>query len=191
MIQPEFDRVAFFSYNKKAILRGLSHRGRDVGLGSELYEGARRSGKTFALKSNSFEPIRPIQSGSSTLRTPAESATPKSSTVSKPLSIQIAPPPVGHVSTASKKTVNASASQQMKRPSSADLSTLARGGRAVTPGSTSLEEKRERQLATIINELNQWCLDGSEGSRSAHLAKMTEASVSALHDPDSSALMTD
>jgi len=190
MIQPEFDRVAFFSYNKKAILRGLSQRGRAVGLGSELYEGARRSGKANAVKSNTSEPSRPIQSGSSTFGTTAASATPKSSTVSKPLSIRMAPTPMGHVFTASKKTVNASASQQMKRPSSADLSTLARGRRAATPGSTYLEEKRERQLATIINELNQWCLDGSEGSRSAHLAKMSEANVSALHDPDNSALMT-
>jgi hypothetical protein len=190
MIQREFDRVAFFSYNKKAILKGLSRKGRDIGLGSELYEGARRSGKANAVESSSSVASRPIQSGSSALRAPAASATPKSSHRSIPLPIRIAPAPVGQDPFARRQSVNASTAQKMKLPSSDDFSALARNRRAVTPGSTYLEEKRERQLAIIIDELNQWCLNGSEGSRSAHLAKMTEANVSALHDPHSSALMT-
>jgi hypothetical protein len=186
IVQPEFDRVAFFAYNKKAILKGLSRRGRDVGLGSELYEGGRRSRKPNAVESKSSETSRPTPSGSSALRGPAASATPKSSNLSKPLPVRIAPAPVGHDPFARRHSVNASTAQKMKLPSSADSSALARNRRAVTPGSTYLEEKRERQLAIIIDELDQWCLAGSEGSRTALLDKMTAADVRSLQAVSSS-----
>ena len=184
-IQPEFDRVSFFFYNKKAILKELSRKGRDIGLGSELYEGARRSGKVNAAESTSSETSRPIQSGSSAPRAPAASATPKSSTLSKPLPIRIAPAPVGQAPSATQ-SANASTAQRVKPPSSADLPALARSQRAVTPISNDLEKKRELQLSVIIDELNRWCRKGSQGSRSAYLAKMTAAKVGSLRVPYSS-----
>jgi hypothetical protein len=186
MLQPEFDRVAFFSYNKKAILRGLSRRGRDIGLGSELYEGARRSGKAIVVDSNSSETSRPIQSGSSAPQTSAASATPKSSTLSEPLSIRIAPAPLGNVASGSKRGVNTLTAHHVKPPSSAHLPNSARAERATTPAPTNSEEKRKRRLVTIVDELDQWCLDGSAGSRTAHFDKMTAADVSSFHAPGSS-----
>lgn len=171
MLQPEFDRAAFFSYNKKAILRGLSHRGRDTSVGSKLFGGIERGGKGPALE---------VVLEATVFKPPPATASPEPSrqTVSSPIKIV---PAIGDPSPISGKGVTAFDAKQVKCPSSADLSSLAPTMKAVTAVSDHLEERRERQLATIIDELDQWCLDGSKGSRSAHLAKMTEASVSSRH----------
>lgn len=152
-------------------MSGLAQRGHDTRSGSNLFGGIRRGGKGSALG---------VVSEATVLQPPPATAIPEPSrqTISSPLEIV---PAIGDPSAISGKGVTASDAKQVKRPSSADLSSLAPTIKAVTAVSDHLEEKRERQLATIIDELDQWCLDGSKGSRSAHLAKMTEGSVSSRH----------
>jgi hypothetical protein len=171
MIQPEFDRVAFFSCNKKAILRSLSRRGRGVGLGSELYEGARRR-EANVVESKSSETSRPVESASSALRGPAASATPKSKRdavlVAKPV---LATASVAHTSSAGDATAPTipGALRRFFLPS----------GELRRLGPLEAVAKKERQkllLAYMVEELDQWCLNESPGSRYAFLAGMNASS---------------
>jgi hypothetical protein len=171
IIQPEFDRVAFFSYNKKAILKGLSRKGRDIGLGSELYEGARRSEKANAVESSSSVASRPIQSGSSTLRGPAASATPKP----KRDSVLVAKP-IASASVAYTSMFREAAAPAI---SEALRSFFHPSGEMRRLGPLEAGAKQERQkllLAYMIDELDQWCRGGSPGSRYAFLAGMNASS---------------
>ena len=160
-------------------MSGLAQRGHDTRSDSKLYRGIRRGGKGSALGVVSEATV--IHNSQATvIQPPPATATPEPSrqSISSPIEIV---PAIGDPSPMSGKGVTAFDAKQVKRPSSADLSSLAPTIKAVTAVSNHLEEKRERQLATIIDELDQWCLDGSKGSRSAHLAKMTEGSVSSRH----------
>ena len=170
-IQPEFDRVSFFFYNKKGILRALSRRGRDVGLGSELYEGARRSGKANAVATNSSETDRPTQSASSASRALAASTAPKF----KRDSVLVAQP------IASATEANTSSSRVAAAPaiSEALRSFFHPSGEIRRLGPLETGAKQERQkllLAYMIDELDQWCHEGSPGSRYAFLAGMNASS---------------
>ena len=187
MIQPEFDRAAFFSYNKRAILSGLSQRGRETGMSSALFEGTRQGGKLVAVEPSSATTSRPVQFGSSEFQHLPQSPTPESSHQSIPSPIHVAPA-TGDLASLRKQSVTASATKQVKCSSSAELpaSALASTETAVKHSSNRLENKGETQLDVIIDELSQWCLDGSEGSRSAYLAERRAADVSSIYKSDSS-----
>ena len=180
MLQPEFDRVRFYSYNKKAVLAGLSQRGRVVIVGSGLYEGIGRDDKATAAGSTGTTRTVAETSQASGSRANPASATSKSKQGPDPIAIRIASATMSNVSSAGAEGVNASIAHPPNRHSSEDPSASVGTEGAVTPVLNHLEEKKEKSLATIIDELDQWCLGGSKGSRTAYLNKMTEASVSSL-----------